>query len=118
MQAKAIISAACELANEKIKVIPEIMIPLVGNVNELKNQRALVVRVAEETMKEYGVKIQHLVGTMNEAPGAAVTAQEIAEVAEFFPFVTNHPTQMTLRFSRDDGGHFIYTDIHAKVFQD
>src|SRR6202171_5072881 len=72
MQAKAIISAACELATEKIKVIPEIMIPLVGNVNELKNQRALVVSVAEETIKEYGVKIQYLVGTMIEVPRACV----------------------------------------------
>src|SRR6185437_14208371 len=90
MQAKAIVSAACELAREeKIKVVPEIMIPLVGNVNELKDQKDLVVRVAEETMKEYGVKVQYLVGTMIEVPRAALTADQIAAEAQFFSFGTN-----------------------------
>lgn len=118
MQAKAIISAACELALEKVKVIPEIMIPLVGNVNELKNQKEIVVRVAEETMKEYGVKIQYLVGTMIEVPRAAVTADEIATEAQFFSFGTNDLTQMTLGFSRDDAGKFIKAYIEAKIFKE
>ena len=118
MQTKAIISAACELAKEKIKVVPEIMIPLVGNVNELKNQKALVVKVAEETMKEYGVKVKYLVGTMIEVPRAAITAEEIATEAEFFSFGTNDLTQMTLGFSRDDAGKFIKAYIDAKIFKE
>ena len=77
MQVKAIISAACELATEKIKVIPEIMIPLVGNVLELRDQKEIAVRVAEATMKEYGVKIQYQIGTMIEVPRGALTADEI-----------------------------------------
>ncbi|HVO33018.1 MAG TPA: pyruvate, phosphate dikinase, partial [Elusimicrobiota bacterium] len=115
MQVKAIISAACELAQEKIKVIPEIMIPLVGNVNELKNQKEIVVRVAEETMKEYGIKIQYWVGTMIEVPRAAVTADQIAETAEFFSFGTNDLTQMTFGFSRDDIGGFVPDYVAKKI---
>ena len=118
MQAKAIISAACELAQEKIKVVPEIMIPLVGNINELKNQRELVVKAAEETMQEYGTKVQYLVGTMIEVPRAAVTAGEIAEVADFFSFGTNDLTQMTLGFSRDDAAKFIKVYLDSKIFKE
>jgi len=118
MQVKAIISAACELATEKIKVVPEIMIPLVGNVNELKNQKAIVVRTAEETMKEYGVKVQYKVGTMIEVPRAAITSAEIAAEADFFSFGTNDLTQMTLGFSRDDAGRFIKAYIEGKIFQE
>ncbi len=119
MQVKAIISAACELAKEeKIKVVPEIMIPLVGNVSELRDQKAIAVRVAEETMKEYGVKIQYLLGTMIEVPRGAVTADEIAAEAQFFSFGTNDLTQMTLGFSRDDAGKFIKAYLEKKIFKE
>ena len=118
MQVKAIISAACELAKEKIKVLPEIMIPLVGNINELNDQKDVVVRVAEDTMKEYGVKVQYLVGTMIEVPRAAVTADEIATSAQFFSFGTNDLTQMTLGFSRDDAGKFIKVYLETKIFKE
>jgi pyruvate,orthophosphate dikinase len=119
MQVKAIISAACELAKEeKIKVVPEIMIPLVGNVNELRDQKEIAVRVAEETMKEYGVKIQYLIGTMIEVPRGAITADEIATEAQFFSFGTNDLTQMTLGFSRDDAGKFIKAYLEKKIFKE
>ena len=118
MQVKAIISAACELAKEKIKVVPEIMIPLVGNVTEFRDQKDIAVRVAEETMKEYGVKIQYQIGTMIEVPRGALTADEIAAEAEFFSFGTNDLTQMTLGFSRDDAGKFIKAYLDKKIFKD
>ena len=118
MQVKAIISAACELAKEKIKVVPEIMIPLVGNVNELRDQKDIAVRVAEETMKEYGVKIQYQIGTMIEVPRGAITADEIATEAQFFSFGTNDLTQMTLGFSRDDAGKFIKAYLEKKIFKE
>jgi len=116
-QTRAIISAACELYKKnKIKVVPEIMVPLVGNVAELKNQRDIIDQIAKETMNSYGVKIKYLVGTMIEVPRAAVTADEIAGVAEFFSFGTNDLTQMTMGFSRDDAGKFIKVYIDKKIF--
>jgi len=119
MQVKAIIGAACELQkDEKIKVVPEIMIPLVGNIAELRDQKAIAVRVAEETMKEYGVKVQYQIGTMIEVPRAAVTADEIATEAQFFSFGTNDLTQMTLGFSRDDSGKFIKAYLDKKIFKE
>jgi len=118
MQTKAIISAACELAAEKIKVVPEIMIPLVGNINELKDQKELIVRVADETIKEAGVKLDYMVGTMIEVPRAAITADEIATEADFFSFGTNDLTQMTLGFSRDDAGKFIKVYLDKKIFKE
>ncbi len=118
MQTKAIISAACELAKEKIKVVPEIMVPLVGNITEFKDQKTLIVRVADETMKEYGVKLQYMVGTMIEVPRAALTADEIATEADFFSFGTNDLTQMALGFSRDDAGKFIKVYLDKKIFKD
>jgi pyruvate,orthophosphate dikinase len=112
MQTRAIIEAACRLQKEGSKVVPEIMIPLVGLVKELKDQKTIVDRVAAEVMKEQGVKIKYLVGTMIEIPRGAVTADEIAVEAEFFSFGTNDLTQLTFGFSRDDVGKFlkIYTD--------
>src|SRR5213075_1313384 len=86
MQTRAIIEAACQLNKEGLKVVPEIMIPLVGHVKELRDQKAIVDRVATEVMKEKGVKITYLVGTMIEVPRGAVTADEIAAEAEFFSF--------------------------------
>jgi len=119
MQARAIFEAACELAKHKKKVFPEVMIPLVGHVNEFRNQRQVVVWVAEETQKKYRVKIKYLVGTMIEIPRACLTADEIASEAEFFSFGTNDLTQMTYGFSRDDAGKFLqyYTD-HGILDQD
>ena len=107
MQARAIIEAACELAKEGTKIVPEIMIPLVGMVSEMKAQKDLVREVAADTMKRYGVKLSYLVGTMIELPRAAVTADAIAEEAEFFSFGTNDLTQTTFGFSRDDAAKFI-----------
>ncbi len=107
MQARGIIEAACELAKEGTKIVPEIMIPLVGMVSEMKAQKDLVREVATETMKRYGVKLSYLVGTMIELPRAAVTADRIAEEAEFFSFGTNDLTQTTFGFSRDDAAKFI-----------
>ena len=107
MQARAIMEAACQLAKEGGKVVPEIMIPLVGDVRELRDQKAVVVRVAEQVMKEQKVKVKYLVGTMIEVPRGAVTADEIAREAEFFSFGTNDLTQLTYGFSRDDIGKFL-----------
>src|SRR3954447_8492505 len=101
MQTRAIISAACQLKKEGQKVLPEIMIPLVGHVKELRDQKAVVERVAAEVMKEQGVKVKYLVGTMIEVPRGAVTADLIAQEAQFFSFGTNDLTQLTFGFSRD-----------------
>ncbi|MEQ1794743.1 MAG: pyruvate, phosphate dikinase, partial [Nitrospira sp.] len=113
MQARAIIEAACELAKEGTKIVPEIMIPLVGMVSEMKSQKDLIREVAQDTMKRYNVKLSYLVGTMIELPRAAVTAERIAEEAEFFSFGTNDLTQTTFGFSRDDAAKFIdhYRDV-------
>jgi pyruvate,orthophosphate dikinase len=107
MQTRAIIEAACQLAKEGIKCVPEIMIPLVGHVKELRDQKTVVDRVAAEVMRERGVKIQYLVGTMIEVPRGAATADEIAAEAQFFSFGTNDLTQLTFGFSRDDIGKFL-----------
>jgi pyruvate,orthophosphate dikinase len=107
MQARAILEAACQLAKEGGKVVPEIMIPLVGDVRELADQKAVVTRVAAEVMKEQGVKVKYLVGTMIEVPRGALMAAEIAREADFFSFGTNDLTQLTYGFSRDDIGKFL-----------
>ncbi|HSC56524.1 MAG TPA: pyruvate, phosphate dikinase, partial [Nitrospira sp.] len=107
MQARAVMEAACELAKEGKKIVPEIMIPLVGMVSEMKSQKDLIREVAQETMKRYNVKLSYLIGTMIELPRAAVTADRIAEEAEFFSFGTNDLTQTTFGFSRDDAAKFI-----------
>ncbi len=106
MQVCAIMEAACEMAKEGTKIVPEIMIPLVGMSSEMKAQKALIKKVAEETMKRCGKKLTYLVGTMIELPRAAVTAGRIAEDAEFFSFGTNDLTQTTYGFSRDDAAKF------------
>ena len=107
MQARAIFEAAVSVQKEGIKVHPEVMIPLVAHVNELKKQREIVDKVAEEVMKKSGEKIHYLVGTMIELPRAAITADEIAEIAEFFSFGTNDLTQTAFGLSRDDAGTFL-----------
>ena len=107
MQARAIMEAACQLTKEGVKVYPEIMIPLVGTRAELANQKEVVKRTAEAVQKEFGVKVDYLVGTMIEIPRAALTADQVAEEAEFFSFGTNDLTQMTFGYSRDDAGKFL-----------
>ncbi len=115
MQARAIIEAACKLVKEGQNPKPEIMVPLVGAVNELKMQKDIVVNTAEKVMKEMDVKIDYLVGTMIEVPRAAVTADVIAEEAQFFSFGTNDLTQMTFGFSRDDAGKFLPEYVDQKI---
>jgi pyruvate,orthophosphate dikinase len=118
MQARAIFEAACELTKEGQKVRPEIMIPLVGHVAELANQREIVVRIAAEVMKQYGVKVDYLVGTMIEIPRGAITADQVAREAEFFSFGTNDLTQTTYGVSRDDGGKFLNYYLNKGIWKD
>ncbi len=115
MQARAIMEAACELKKGGTKVIPEIMIPLVGHVNELKSMRDLVVSVADEVQKKYKVKVPYTIGTMIELPRAAVTADEIATQADFYSFGTNDLTQTTFGLSRDDAGRFLPFYVEKKI---
>ena len=107
MQARAIFEAAAEVQKKGIKVKPEVMVPLVGFKKELDIQVGIIHRVAAEVMKEKKVKIAYMVGTMIEVPRGAVTADEIAQTAEFFSFGTNDLTQTTLGMSRDDSGSFL-----------
>jgi pyruvate,orthophosphate dikinase len=107
MQARAIMEAACKLTKEGVKVYPEIMIPLIGTKAELADQKAVVVRIADEVQNESGVEVDYMVGTMIEIPRAALTADEVAEEAEFFSFGTNDLTQMAFGYSRDDSGKFL-----------
>ena len=107
MQTRAIIEAAAALGKEGLTVVPEIMIPLVSDVRELRDQRAVVDRVAHTVMTEQGVTVNYLVGTMIEVPRAAVTAGAIAGEADFFSFGTNDLTQMVFGFSRDDAAKFL-----------
>ena len=115
MQTRAIMQAACQLNKEGLKIVPEIMIPLVGLVKELRDQKTIVNRVAQEVMAEMGVKIKYLVGTMIEVPRGAMTADQIATEAEFFSFGTNDLTQMTFGFSRDDIGKFLRSYQDKKI---
>jgi len=107
MQARAIFEAAAELTLEKVEVHPEVMVPLTGVVTEFENQRAIIVSVAEDVMAEKNATFDYLVGTMIEIPRACLTADQIAETAEFFSFGTNDLTQTTFGFSRDDIGGFL-----------
>ena len=116
IQVRAIMEAACELSREKVKVIPEIMIPLVGVLPELAILRELTVSVAKAVMTEYRVKVAYTVGTMIEVPRAAIVAKDIAGEAEFFSFGTNDLTQMTFGLSRDDAGKFLPEYIDRNVY--
>jgi pyruvate,orthophosphate dikinase len=118
MQARAIFKAAVAVKKEGIEVHPEVMIPLVGNISELKPQEELVRKVAAEVFAEAGVEIPYLVGTMIELPRAALTADEIAQTAEFFSFGTNDLTQTTLGLSRDDAGRFLPLYVERKIMAD
>jgi len=116
MQARAIFEAACEVKAAGGAVNPEVMIPLVGTVKELKLQAALVRKVAADVMKERGVKFPYLVGTMIEVPRAALTAADIAQEAEFFSFGTNDLTQTCIGLSRDDSGRFLEPYLRQELY--
>ncbi|MEO6724650.1 MAG: pyruvate, phosphate dikinase [Blastocatellia bacterium] len=118
MQARAIFEAAVKVKAEGVIVKPEIMIPLVGNVNELKLQADVVRRVASEVFEREGQSVEYLVGTMIELPRAALTANRIAEVAEFFSFGTNDLTQTAMGLSRDDSGRFLPFYVEKKIMPD
>jgi pyruvate,orthophosphate dikinase len=118
MQARAIFEAAVKVKREGVEVKPEIMIPLVANVNELRAQADVVRRVAGEVATREGETVDYLVGTMIELPRAALTANRIAEIAEFFSFGTNDLTQTTMGLSRDDAGRFLPFYVEKKIFPD
>ena len=118
MQTRAVIEAAIEVRQETgLEIVPEIMIPLVGEVNELAYVKNFVDETAKLVMKEKGMEIPYMVGTMIEIPRAALTADEIAKQAEFFSFGTNDLTQMTFGFSRDDAGKFLNDYYEKKIFE-
>ena len=117
MQARAIIEAAVNVSKRKnIKIVPEIMIPLIGCVNEFKYVRDAVVKTADAVIAEAGVELEYLVGTMIEIPRAAITADEVAQEAAFFSFGTNDLTQMTFAFSRDDAGKFLPDYYEKRIY--
>ncbi|HEY64003.1 MAG TPA: pyruvate, phosphate dikinase [Caldilineae bacterium] len=118
MQARAIFEATVEVKKEGINVFPEVMIPLVSDVNELNLQAEIVHRVAKEVMEETGVEFEYKVGTMIELPRAALLADEIAQTAEFFSFGTNDLTQTTFGMSRDDAGRFLPLYVERKILPD
>jgi len=118
MQVRAIMEAACELAKKKIKVFPEIMIPLVAHVNELKIMKDLTIKTAEEVMNEYKVKVNYTIGTMIELSRAAITADQIATEAQFFSFGTNDLTQSVYGLSRDDAGKFLPFYIEHRIINE
>jgi pyruvate,orthophosphate dikinase len=118
MQARAIIEAAVELAQQGTQVLPEIMVPLIGTLEEFSNQKRLIVDTAEKVFQEKGARVNYLVGTMIEIPRAALIADEIAKEAEFFSFGTNDLTQMTFGYSRDDAGKFLPYYVENKILPD
>jgi pyruvate,orthophosphate dikinase len=117
MQVRAIIEAACLVKKEKIKVLPEIMIPLSGTVKELDYLKPFTTQTAQQVMREQGVKVEYMFGTMIEIPRAALTADEMAGVAEFFSFGTNDLTQMTFGFSRDDVNSFLPDYLKKEILE-
>jgi pyruvate,orthophosphate dikinase len=117
MQTRAVIEAAINVNRGGMEVVPEIMIPLVGEIKELKYVKDIVVKTADAVIAEAGVKLRYMVGTMIEIPRAALTADEIATEAEFFSFGTNDLTQMTFGFSRDDAGTFLEHYYGKKIYE-
>ncbi len=117
MQSRAVFEAAAEIIKEGKMIIPEIMIPLVGNIKEFEHQKAIVDQTAALVMKEKNVKIEYKVGTMIEVPRGALTADKLARQAEFFSFGTNDLTQMTCGFSRDDSGKFLVDYLKLGIYQ-
>ncbi|MGD8512344.1 MAG: pyruvate, phosphate dikinase [Deltaproteobacteria bacterium] len=118
MQARAIFEAVVKCRKERIKVSPEIMVPLVGTPEEFNDQKAIIDDVAQEVMKKKKMKFKYMVGTMIEIPRAALAAGEIAQEAEFFSFGTNDMTQMTFGYSRDDAGTFLPDYVQRKILSD
>ena len=118
MQSRAILEAAVELAQEGVDVQPEIMVPLIGTVEEFANQKAVILETAAKVFEEKGAKVDYLIGTMIEIPRAALTANEVAAEAEFFSFGTNDLTQMTFGYSRDDAGKFLPEYVGRKILSD
>jgi pyruvate,orthophosphate dikinase len=117
MQVRAIMEAACELVkNDGFDIVPEIMIPLVSEVKELAILRANAIRICDEVIEQYGVKVTYLIGTMIELPRAALTADAIAAEAEFFSFGTNDLTQTTYGLSRDDAGKFLPAYVEQEIY--
>jgi len=117
MQAQAIFEAACELAKAGVRVLPEVMIPLVGHPQEFRVTKRIIDQVAQDTMRRYQVTVSYTVGTMIEVPRAALVADAIAQEAEFFSFGTNDLTQMTFGFSRDDIGKFLPTYLKTGILE-
>ncbi|MEQ0487736.1 pyruvate, phosphate dikinase [Anaerococcus murdochii] len=117
MQARAIMQAAIRLNNEGVKVVPEIMIPLSSDVHELAYVKDIVVKEIEKVFEEQGMEIKYLLGTMIEIPRAAITADEIAQITDFFSFGTNDLTQMTFGLSRDDAGKFLPAYIEKDILE-
>jgi pyruvate,orthophosphate dikinase len=117
MQARAIFEAAVQVSKKGVKVIPEVMIPLIGSVQELEHQKKIVVAVADEVLSKAGSKLKYMVGTMIEIPRAALTADLVAKEAEFFSFGTNDLTQTTMGLSRDDYTKFQKDYEKAKIFK-
>ncbi|TQQ85745.1 pyruvate, phosphate dikinase [Peptacetobacter hominis] len=117
MQARAIMEGAIQAVEKGIKVVPEIMVPLVGEVNELKVIREMITETVEKVMEEKGVRVDYTIGTMIEIPRACVTADEIAEVADFFSFGTNDLTQMGFGYSRDDAGKFLGEYVDKEILE-
>ena len=115
MQTRAIIEAAVELTEQGVSVLPEIMVPLIGTVEEFVNQKAVIQETADKVFAEKGAKVEYLIGTMIEIPRAALTADDIAKEAEFFSFGTNDLTQMTFGYSRDDAGVFLPKYVDLKI---
>lgn len=115
MQARAIFEAAVQIKKEGGKVLPEVMVPLTGTIEEMQNQKTIIVDVAKQVMKEQNMKFNYMVGTMIEIPRAAIVADEIAKEAEFFSFGTNDLTQMTFGYSRDDAGKFLPYYVDNKI---
>ena len=117
MQVRAIIEAAVAVKNKGGDPHVEIMIPLIGSIEEMRNQAAIVRRVAEEVFEEKGAKVDYMVGTMIELPRAALTADQIAEEAEFFSFGTNDLTQTTFGICRDDINNFLPAYLKYGIFK-
>ncbi|MCQ2348251.1 MAG: pyruvate, phosphate dikinase [Paludibacteraceae bacterium] len=117
MQTRAIMSAACELKKEGKNPMPEIMVPLIGILYELKQQKEIINRVAQEVFAEYGIEVEYEVGTMIEIPRAALTADRIATEAQYFSFGTNDLTQMTFGYSRDDIASFLPAYLEKKILK-
>jgi pyruvate,orthophosphate dikinase len=117
MQARAIVQAAIQVAKKGVKVIPEVMIPLIGGVEELAHQKAIVKAVFEEEIAAAGIKLEYMIGTMIEIPRAALTADKVATEAEFFSFGTNDLTQTGMGLSRDDYVRFSQDYADQKIFK-